>query len=318
MAAETPGFPEDLFQVAFADHWNDEAKARWREDSARAHRMGMREGVFAKVGDSNLAAYNSLYGLGCLEPVWDRHAHLEPVLRRYRRAEVPPGDDPASQIRPAEPEAGWNSFNRASAATRSMINGEHLLEPSGRFSGGLLGWLPDSANPPEESMLNCELRLLRPGFAFVNIGTNGQNYGMTPDQTASQAADVVKEIKRLGTVPVVMTIPPQLDRGEKQGRWDFARETSKALGQVAREARAPLFDQWSVLADERLVNHGMAEFDTGHFDGFHLETPGGFREPDSLERSVDFRPEALLYGANLRNLLLLMTLEALDEALEDK
>ena len=113
------GFPEDRFGVAFAGHWDEESRRRWREGVARADSMGMREGVFAKIGDSNIAAYNSLYGLGLLEPVWDRHMKLEPTMRRYRRVAVPRGDDPGGQVRPGDgPGVEWNSFSRASSAAR--------------------------------------------------------------------------------------------------------------------------------------------------------------------------------------------------------
>lgn len=311
------GFPEDRFEVAFAGHWDEEAKRRWRESVARADGMGMREGVFAKIGDSNIAAYNSLYGLGLLEPVWDRHAGLEPTMEHYRRVALPRGDDPGGQVRPGDgPGIEWNSFSRASAAARQMIHGGHLLEPSGRFSDRVLGWLPDSENLPDESMLHCELRVLKPRFAFVNIGTNGQVYGITPEESVAMVAQVVEEIIRLGTVPVVMTVPPKLDPDGVGESWEYSRRLSEGLREVARGAGVPMFDQWSAFADERLVNFGVVESDSGYFDGIHLETPGGFRDPASLEKSVDFRPEALRYGANLRNLLLLMTLEALDEALE--
>ncbi len=60
----------------------------------------------------------------------------------------------------------------------------------------------------------------------------------------------------------------------------------------------------------------MIDYDQGIYDGFHLETPGGFRAKKALRRSVDFRPPALLYGAPLRNLLLLRTLAALDSVVD--
>ncbi len=69
---------------------------------------------------------------------------------------------------------------------------------------------------------------------------------------------MIDEIKRLGPVPVVFTIPVQLDHAgaEREGRWVFAKETSEWIRVLAREAEVPLCDQWSVLADQRLVNQG--------------------------------------------------------------
>lgn len=312
----TPEVEQELFKIAFAGAWDDAAAARLREDVARADRMGMRPNVFTKAGDSNLAAYNSLYGLGCRTPVWSGHESLEPTMLRYREIELPAGQGPAGQAPPAEDRIPWNSFSRASAAARSGIIADQILLPSGRYDGpdSPTTWKPDPDCPPDESMLNFEIRLTRPRYVFVNFGTNGASYGMSSRQTAEDAGRVIEEIKRLGPVPIVFTIPVQLDRGDKQGRWVFAKETSECLIEVAAAAGVPVFDQWGVLADQRLINHGMIEYDEGFFDGFHLETPGGFRKAGALQKSVDFRPSSLLYGAPLRNLLLLRTLTVLDTA----
>lgn len=101
------------------------------------------------------------------------------------------------------------------------------------------------------------------------------------------------------------------------GRWDFARETSERIREAALKAGTLLIEQWQMLTDQRVVNHGLIEFDGPYVDGFHLDTFGGFRGPDSLERAVDFRPEALVYGAKLRSFILLRTLRTLDAVLED-
>jgi len=310
---------EELFEIAFGGRWDDAAAARLRHDVIRADRMGMRPDVFGKAGDSNLAAYNSLYGLGCREPEWDGYGSLEQTMLRYRKVELPPGHGPEGQAPPADERTPWNSFSRCSGAARSGIVSDQILLPSGKYDGpdSPTTWRRDPDCPPDQSMLAYEIDLIKPRFVFVNFGTNGASYGMTAEQTAEDAARVIREIKRLGPVPVVFTIPVQHDRGDKQGRWAFAKEASEWIRLVAEREGVPLFDQWSVLADDRLLNNGMIEFDQGVFDGFHLETPGGFRAPGALQRSVDFRPRALLYGAPLRNLLLLRTLAVIDSAVSD-
>ncbi|MGK2933013.1 MAG: SGNH/GDSL hydrolase family protein [Solirubrobacterales bacterium] len=312
---------DELFEVAFGGRWDEAAAARLREDVARAEGMGMRAGVFGKAGDSNLAAYNSLYGLGSREPEWDVHDSLRPTMLRYREIELPAGKGGVGQAPAATERTPWNSFSRASASARSGIISDQILLPSGRFDGAdsPTTWRRDPDCPPDEAMLAYEIGLIRPRYVFVNFGTNGASYGMDARETALDAGRVIDEIKRLGPVPVVFTIPVQLDHAdaEREGRWEFAKETSEWIRRIAVEARIPLFDQWSVLADERLVNHGMIDYDEGHYDGFHLETPGGFRSRKALQRSVDFRPPALLYGAPLRNLLLLRTLATLDAAIDD-
>jgi len=305
----------ELLDLSFGRTWDETAAANLRAEVARADEMGMREGVFAKAGDSNLGAYNALYGLGCREPVWAGYSWLEPTLRRYREVELAAGRDIEGQLPAAGLRAPWNSFSRSSAAARSGIIADHLLLPSQRFAGEA-GWMPDPECGPGESVLEYEIRLLKPRFVFIHLGTNGSSYGMTSEQTAEQVREMITAIRRLGPAPIAFTIPPQLDHEELQGRWVFAKETSEGIARIAREEGVPLFDQWQALADDRLINHGMIAYDGEHYDGFHLETLGGFRARRALDRSVDFRQRALLYGTNLRNLLFLHVLHSLDRALE--
>lgn len=301
---------DDHFETGFRRSFDHEACERLRQDVARGEAMGMRAGVFAKVGDSNLALYHALYGLGFLDPVWGGFERLDSTMRRYRETEVPAGDPPADEPIPREVPA--NSFSRSSAATRSMIKPEHLTDPASKFEGRPLGWSTDPQCPPGRSMLHFEIEVLRPRYVLLNVGSNGIKYGMSGKKTGKQVGRLIKEIKNLGPVPIVFTIPPQIDRDELQGRWKFVEDTNRTIEAAARKARVPVFDQWTVLTGEDLVFNGLVEFDTGYFDGLHLETLGGFREPDALEKSVDFSPEGLRYGSNLRNLLVLQILEFLD------
>jgi hypothetical protein len=305
---------EELLELSFGRTWDEQTADQFRREVERADGMGMRPGVFGKAGDSNLGAYNALYGLGCREPIWDSYGHLEPVLRRYRKVDLGPGREIPGQVPAAEDRAPWNSFSRSSEAARSGIIADHLLEPSQRFAGEA-GWHPAPDCGPDESALEYEIRLIKPQFVLIHLGTNGSSYGMDAGQTAEQVRDMIARIRQLGPAPVALTIPPQLDEEGHQGRWDFAEATSARIAEIAREEQVPLFDQWQALADERLINNGMISFDGDIYDGFHLETLGGFRAKKALTRSVDFRPEALLYGTNLRNLLFLHVLSELDAAI---
>ncbi len=313
--AAPPGMVEELLELSFGRTWDADTAAGFKSEVERANAMGMRPGVFGKAGDSNLGAYNALYGLGCREPIWDSYAHLEPVLRRYREIELGSGREIPGQVPPAADRAPWNSFSRSSEAARSGIIADHLLEPSKRFAGEA-GWHPAPDCGPDESALEYEIRIAKPQFVLIHLGTNGSSYGMDAGQTAEQVRQVIHRIRRLGPAPVAFTIPPQLDEEGHHGRWDFAEKTSARIAEIAREERVPLFDQWQALADPRLVNNGMISFDGDIYDGFHLETLGGFRAKKAVTRSVDFRPPALLYGTNLRNLLFLHVLSELDAALD--
>ncbi len=305
-----PDTQSEQFDIAFGRAFDADAIAQLKADVARADGMGMRDGVFAKVGDSNLALYNALYGLGFLDPVWGGYEWLEPTMLRYRQVELPAGDPPAGQPMPEGVPS--NSFSRPSAATRSMIRPDHLLDPASDFADQPLGWLPDSHCPSGESMLRYEIGLLKPRYVLLNVGSNGAKYGLSGKKTGKQVSRIIKEVKKLGPVPIVFTVPPQIDRGVVQGRWKFVEETNRTIKAAARKANVPVFDQWTVLTGKDLVFNGLVEFDTGYFDGLHLETLGGFREADALEMSVDFGPQGRRYGANLRNLLVLQILHRLD------
>lgn len=312
---------DEAFQTAFGRHWEEESADRLRAGVARADRKGMRAGVFAKAGDSNLVGHNLLYGLGCRTPQWGDWQWLEPTMCRYRETELPPGEGPAVQVPDARQREPGNSFTRVSAAGAFGIIAPHLYERSSKFRSDL-GWKPDPRCRPWQSMLDFEICRTKPRWILVNLGSNGANYGLSPEHTARQVARVIRAIRRRGPVPVVCTLPPALNHAELTGRWDFAREASDRIRQVVVRAGVPLIDQWKMLTDERLVdtglvNHGLIEFDGPHFDGFHLETVGGFRDPDALEHAVDFRPEALRFGANLMNLVYVRTLQALDSALAE-
>jgi lysophospholipase L1-like esterase len=310
-----PSQADEAFETAFGQYWDDEAAGRLRKAAARADSRGMRAGVFCKAGDSGLVGYNVLYGLGCRNPRWGDYGWLEPTMSRYRETGLPPGQGPAVQVPSASERRPWNSFSRVSACGASGIIAPHLTRPSSKFRSDL-GWKADPDCRPRQSMLDFEIRLIRPRYVFVNVGTNGDNYGHSPERTARQISRLIRAIRRRGPVPVVCTIPPALNHAELTSRWDFARETGDRIRQTVLRAGVPLIDQWRMLADDRLVNHGLIEYDGPYFDGFHVETAGGFRGADALERAVDFRSDALRYGANLLNLICLRTLHALDAALE--
>lgn len=290
-------------------------RQRFRADVTRALGKGMRPGVFAKVGDSNLIAYNAFYGLGAGTPVWSGHDELEPVMRRYRETELPPGPDldplhspPAADRRP------WNSFTRCSGSAMLGIIAEHLVTPPERMEELPHWWRCDPDRREGESALETEIRLTRPLWCFIQVGSNGISYGRSPESTADGVADLVRRVRRLGSVPVVFTLPPQLNHVAVPGRWEFALETNRLICATAVRERTALFNQWLAMVTGDLVNHGLVEFDGEIFDGLHLETVGGFKSPQAVRRAVEFTPESLRYGANLRNLLVLRLLRDLDRA----
>lgn len=287
----------------------------FRRDVRRARDRGMRDGVFAKVGDSNLLGYNSFYGLGSLEPVWGEHVGLRPVMKRYREIGLPPGEDVEFIHCPDRSEREpFNSFSRISAATMMGVIARHLTTPPEEQDQLPRWWREDPDRLEGENAIETEIRLVSPLYALVLIGTNGQSHEKSPEETAEAVGDVVERIRDLGPVPVVFTLLPQLDHEALPGRWEFARRTNELICELAARERFPLFNQGLAMVTGDLVNYGLVVNDGIIFDGFHLDTFGGTHTPGGVGRSVDFRPEALRYGANYRNLLLLKVLRDLDQA----
>lgn len=313
--------PAELSDPArYPESWLYPMEARWlsrfRRDVKAALAAGMREGVFAKVGDSNQLAYNAFYGLGCREPVWGAvgdQLSLRAVIDRYREVELAPGADiPFIHSPDAEDRRPWNSFTRVPAAAMMGIVARQLLAPPENQEELPHFWREDPGRLPGESPLGTELRLTRPLYALIQVGSNGLNYGDSPEVTAAAVADLVDRVRQAGSVPVVFTVPPQLDHVAAPGRARYAERSAGLIAAVAARERVPLVNLWLAMSTEPMVSCGLIEEDGVIFDGVHLETFGSAHRPGGLERSIDFRPEALRFGTNFRNLLLLRLLRDLD------
>lgn len=315
-----PGEAELADPAAYPESWLYPLEGRWlerfRRDVDQARKAGMREGVFTRIGDSNMLAFNSFYGLGCREPAWGDQAdreELEGVIGRYRALELPPGADiPFIHCPSLDERRPWNSFTRVPAAAMMGIVARHLVRPAEGQGELPHFWREDPDRLDGESPLETELRLTRPLYTLIQVGSNGLNYGDSPEQTAASVADLVARVRRFGSVPVVFTIPPQIDHEAAPGRAGYAKDAAMLIARMAARRRVPLVNFWLALSTENMVAHGLVEEDGVIFDGVHLETFGGAHQPGGLERSIDFHPEALRYGANFRNLLLLRLLRDLD------
>lgn len=133
----------------------------------------------------------------------------------------------------------------------------------------------------KESPLGCELRLHRPSFVFVSLGTNGAWLSTAQYETSMrQILDVV--IAR-GAVPILATKPDDL---EGAGRFNRVTVT------LAQEYDVPLWNFWR--ATQALPDRGL------NADGFHL----------SWDRDYFDDPLRLQKGYPLRNLTALQALDA--------
>ena len=296
--------PVDWKDLPVVPVLSGELKERFHEDVAKADQRGMRAGVFAKVGDSNTEFRTALYGLACRRARLPEGSGLRAVIRRYNRVKLPnqralPGCHPST------------SFSRRSAAVRpATVAGWSTTRPTkfadpGRFADpGMPADCPLRGTP-----LECEIRKIRPRYALILTGTNDvfvdRAFGLNPGADAGRRLErVVRAVRRRGVIPVLSTLPPNTSFRGAPAAID---RSNQAIAETARRQSVPLINLWRALTGPGMVNDGLAD------DGVHLRSAP---RPRTFAGSVDFRPEALRYGANRRNLVWLQTLAALDEAAE--
>lgn len=287
----------------------DQARLKARVSAGMA--LGLREGVFAKVGDSNTEFSPNFYGLACREPA-ALPARLRPTLARYNRVRIPnpralPGCFPDT------------SFSRRSAAAQAGVFSSWSLTT--------IKDLPDESywrKPPgcdlESTPLDCEIDATRPRYALVTLGTNDLGmdlaFGSLPGSLIGQRlGGVIRRLLSRGVVPVLTTIPPILrqDPGEQPVFDAGVARTNAGIWKLSRSYRLPLVNLWRAMQAPFMIHRGLAD------DGLHFSVAGAGRTmigntpgPTTLSDSVDFRRKALRYGANRHNLIWLKTLARLD------
>jgi hypothetical protein len=261
----------------------------------RARAMGNRAEVFAKVGDSLSASPAFMQALGC--PRWRRSGHpeLDPDVDRFRATALPGGSSDCGPV---------NSFSRNSSAARPL-----MPSPWANYPGGSL----DPKCQADETPLRCEVRLIRPAYAVILMGTNDASvaiqYGVDVREGFIAAiSETVTTARALGVVPVLTTIPPRTDSAVAESVTEGLNEVLSSLATVRH---APLINLWRAV--DSLPNQGVSG------DGIHLSLLGGpgctgICDPNSCEpacQPADFSQRGLKYGYNMRNLITMKTLSRL-------
>jgi len=280
-----------------------ELEQRFRFDVAISDAKGYSPDVFAKVGDSNTELPGNLYGFGCRPVEYGDNTDMEPVVEKYNRVKL---------LLAGEPDClPVTSFSRFSAATRS---GTYSVFPVSRIGDSPASYgRPDPACSPEEIPVDCEIRLMKPRYTIVMIGTN--DYGLDKNFTAlepgAKAAErlalLVAKIRQAGSVPVLSNLPPiSAPEDGDAGAEEAIELMNKNLAALAESENVPLINLWRAMEEDQMIDQGLAA------DGIHLSVYGGETSPDILANSVNLSEEALRYGANRRNLIWLQTLAELD------
>lgn len=232
-----------------------------------AQAMGNRMDVFSKVGDSITASPAFLTPFGAGQYNLRDLTYLQPVIDYYR----------------ATPAREKDSFQNPSLAAQVGWSSLKLISP---------GNGDPSICAPDETPLDCEYRVVRPGVALIMIGTNDAPT-VPPAAYAAQLRRIVQVTLENGVVPILSTIPPM-----PQGQRDYTvLEFNAIIKQLAREYDLPLVDYHAAL--EALPNRGMSD------DGIHPS-----QLPGSFTLSADFTPQSLTYGMTVRNLTALQALDA--------
>jgi len=163
------------------------------------------------------------------------------------------------------------SFKRTSMAAKSSFNAASLMSPL---------WADRSACQPDESPLDCELRIWRPSLALVMLGTNDSPH---PADFESNLRRVLDYLVGRGVLPVLAT---------KADNLEGDNHINATIAHLAAEYDIPLWNYWRAM--QPLPDHGLQD------DGAHL-TNGPNRFDD---------PAAMQSGWAIRNLTALQALEA--------
>jgi GDSL-like Lipase/Acylhydrolase family len=263
----------------------------------RGRALGNRANVLAKVGDSITQSPAFLHPLGCGQWKLGRYHALRPTIKFFSQRGLPGRSTECRRV---------NSFSRNSAAALLARPSAWAIQPGGAV---------DPACRSGESPLACEIRIDRPSFAVILLGTNDVTIGdllgadPTPDFVRNMRI-IVRTARRLGVVPILNTLPPRTDTAQREALTEHLNANLTAL---ARAERAPLINLWRAL--DRLPHRGL-------WDGLHLSVSGWPGCPSPCDPNLcapncyaaNFGPAGLMYGTDMRNLITLQTLRRVSAA----
>ncbi|MCB0863579.1 MAG: SGNH/GDSL hydrolase family protein [Solirubrobacterales bacterium] len=164
--------------------------------------------------------------------------------------------------------------------------------------------------------------MTRPRYTLIMTGTNDigvdRYYGAVPGSNNRHWVSRLVTLSRsTGTIPVISTLPRMLSPDpERQLMFDRGiGRINAGLLRLTRERKVPLVNIWRAVNEPQMVNFGL--FDPLHLGIYGLVDPKSSLVPDpaAFTNSVIFTREALRYGANRRNLIMLKTLARLDQAI---
>ena len=220
--------------------------------------MGNDPTHFSIIGDcQNVSSYflstfdkPGDYSLG------DKYAYLQPTVDYYQ-----------------------GSYSRVSLAVKGGFNAAAVLSP--------LRSDPKSCNP-NESPLDCELRVWKPSIVIVSMETWWSE--KPAEEYDKYMRRVIDRIIETGAVPIIAT---------KADNLEGDHSINATIGQIAYDYDIPLWNFWAAL--QPLADHGLSS------DGFHLTFARNFFDDSARMRSA----------WPWRNLTALQTLDAVRRGLTE-
>jgi|CXWK01.1.fsa_nt_gi hypothetical protein len=226
-----------------------EVVAHVREIFATGLALGRNPNAYAKIGDSTtenphfMARFDEGgYSLG-------GYAHLQPAVDQFH-----------------------GSHGRDSVAVRIGLHSWTANDPA---------WAEPGLCLPNETPVQCELRLHNPSIVFIRLGTNDVGVGLMFEANIRYIVDTALAA---GVIPII---------GTKGDRHEGSNENNDILRRIAAEYRIPLWD-YDRVADT-LPGRGL-DVDAAHMMTFY---------------SHDYNdPTAFTRGHAMHNLTALMMLDA--------
>lgn len=172
-----------------------------------------------------------------------------------------------------------NSFDAQSLASHNGFNSSAVREPQ---------WADPNVCQQDEKPLECEYRLNKPSVAIIMFGT-ADVLVMDGTQYRRFMRNIIEESIDRGIIPILSTFP------ENPAVPERSRQFNQIVLALGREYSVPVMNLADALRP--LANWGLDS------DGIHLTLSPG-------ETSGVLSPENLQYGYNLRNLIVLQTLDA--------
>jgi hypothetical protein len=212
-----------------------------REVYQRGLMLGNDPTRFSVIGDCQNV---SSYFLSTFEKPGDyslgtEYAYLQPTIDYYK-----------------------GSFSRVSVAVKGGFNAAAVISP--------LRADPKTCNP-NESPLDCELRLWRPSVVFVSMETWWSH--KPAEEYDKYMRKVLDRIIEAGVVPIIAT---------KADNLEGDNSINATVAQLAYEYEIPLWNFWAAV--QPLPDRGLSD------DGFHLTFARNFfDDPDRMESAWPWR-----------------------------